>query len=195
MAKKMAETGQITCAVFDLECTSLNADFGVVLCGVVLPALGKPRVFRADKLNERWDSCRSDDSAVVKAIADELVKYDILIAHNGAKFDLPFLRARLAKHGLPPFPNTIKLVDPVWLARNKWKMSYNSLEQLANFLGIKDPKTRVAGDKWLAASLDGCRKAMNYIVEHCIKDVHTLDKVVGALKPYSTQLNSYGSGY
>lgn len=187
--------GQIECCVFDLECTSLNADFGVVLCGVVKPAYRKPIVFRADQLNKNWSKGRSDDSAVVAAIAEELSQYDILIAHNGARFDLPFLRTRLAKWGLPPFPNTIKLVDPVWLARNKLKLSYNSLERVAEATGVPIKKTPVTGDHWLAASLDGSREAMNYIVDHCVKDCLVLEQVVKKVKHYSTQLNSYGSGY
>lgn len=187
--------GQIMCCVFDLETTNLNADFGVVLCGVVKPAFAPPKIFRADKLNPDWKRSRSDDSAVIEAIADELTKYDILIAHNGARFDLPFLRTRLAKHKLPPFPNTIKLVDPVWVARNKLKLSYNSLEQLIDFLGITEKKTPVSGDQWLSASLDGCVESMDYIVRHCVQDVLSLERVVTKLKHYSTQFNAWGSGY
>src|SRR5436309_1126021 len=36
--------------------------------------------------------------------------------------------------------------------------------------------------QWLAAALDGSRKAMRYIVDHCVQDVLVLEKVVGALK-------------
>lgn len=188
-----AGVDQISCACFDLETTNLSADFGVVLCGVVLPAGGKPRVFRADKLNPKWDRCRSDDSAVVNAIVAELAQYDIWVAHNGARFDVPFLRTRLLKCKGEPLP-TRKLIDPVWLARNKLKMSFNSLAAIAKHLGVNS-KTDVDPDQWLAAALDGDRKAMGYIVEHCIQDVYVLEKVIGALKSYSTSFNTYGSGY
>ena len=184
---------QITCAVFDLETTNLNADFGVVLCGVIKPAGGESKVFRGDKISPtKWKNKRSDDSETVKAIVDELCKYDIWIAHNGDRFDVPYLRTRLAKWKLPPLPTT-KLLDPVYLARNKLKMSYNSLEKIAEFLGVCS-KTEVSSDMWLRASLDGDIQAMNYIVTHCLEDVITLEKVVGYLKGYSTQLNSWGSG-
>jgi len=49
---------QVSCCVMDLETTNLSADFGVVLCGVVKPAHGKPRVFLADHLNPQWTRCR-----------------------------------------------------------------------------------------------------------------------------------------
>lgn len=184
---------QVSCCVFDLETTNLSADFGVILCGVVKPAHADPITFRADELNRRWRSCRSDDSAVVTAIVEELAKYDIWCAHNGARFDVPFLRTRLLRHGLDPLP-TKKLIDPVQLARNKLRMSFNSLASVANHLGVNS-KTEVRPDQWLAAALDGSREAMNYIVEHCVQDVYVLEKVVGALKTYSTAFNSWGSAF
>ena len=184
---------QISCCCFDLETTSLNADFGVILCGVIKPAQGKAKVFRADRLNTKWQSIRSNDKDVVAAIVKELIEYDIWIAHNGNRFDVPFLRTRLAKWGLESLPAK-KLIDPVFLARNKLKMSYNSLESLAKFLGVNS-KTEVSGDQWLQAALDGSTKAMNYIVEHCIQDVLVLEKVVRSLKAYSTNYNAWGSGF
>lgn len=52
----------------------------------------------------------SDDSAVTRAIVAELDNYDIWVAHNGAKFDVPFLRTRLLKYNLQTLPNK-KLID------------------------------------------------------------------------------------
>lgn len=184
---------QISCAVLDIETTHLNADFGIVLCGVVKPAVGKAVVIRGDKANPAWKNRRSDDSETVKALVAEMAKYDIWIAHNGAYFDIPFLRTRLAKWRLPPLPTRI-LMDPVRLARNKLKMSYNSLEKIAEFLGV-NTKTDVDCDQWLAAALDGSKKAMDYVVRHCLEDCVTLERVVEAIKSYSTQLNSWGSGF
>jgi uncharacterized protein YprB with RNaseH-like and TPR domain len=184
---------QISCCVFDLETSGLNADFGVILCGVVKGAGDRPMVFRGDELNPNWTTRRSDDSGVLKAIVSEMSRYDIWIAHNGAKFDVPFLRTRLAKWGLPALPAK-KLVDPVQLARNKFKMSFNGLAQVASLLGVNS-KTDLDPDVWIRASLDGDRKAMGYIVKHCVEDVYTLEKVVRVLKDYATNLNSWGSGF
>jgi len=165
----------------------------VILCGVIKPANGRPKVFRADSLNPHWSACRSDDSAVVTAIVAELDRYDIWIAHNGARFDVPFLRTRLLAHSMDPLP-TKKLIDPVLLARNKLRMSFNSLSQVANHLGCNS-KTEVEPKQWLAAALDGNRRAMSYIVKHCVQDVLVLEKVIGALKAYSGTYNTYGSGF
>jgi hypothetical protein len=99
----------------------------------------------------------------------------------------------LAKWGLPPLADA-KLIDPVQLARNKHRLSYNSLDRITDFLGINQ-KTVVAGDQWLRAALDGDRKAMGYIVDHCVKDVEMLEKVVDFVKPYAKAFNTWGSGF
>lgn len=181
----------IQVACFDLECTSLNADFGVVLCGVIKPAGAEAIVLRADELNKQWEKKRSDDSAVVAAIVAELSKHDILIAHNGLNYDLPFLRTRMAKHSMQPL-RSFKLVDPVQVARRSLRMSGNSLERIADFLGC-NTKTTVDGNLWLRAALDGDRKAMDAIVDHCCEDVKMLERIVDCVKGYSPTFNSKGS--
>lgn len=183
---------QLASCVFDLECSSLNADFGILLCAVVKPADGEPMIFRADD-HRSWRRGRSCDKALVRAVVDCLESFDVWIAHNGQRFDVPWLRTRLLKWNLPPLANR-KLIDPVLLARNKLKMSFNSLGQLASLLGCNS-KTDVEPDIWLKASLEGCKTSLDYIVEHCVQDVLVLEEVVTRLKHYSTNLNSYGSGY
>jgi uncharacterized protein YprB with RNaseH-like and TPR domain len=188
----------ITIATFDIETTHLSADFGVVLCAVIKASTPpdskptKPVVLRQDDLNADWNTCRSNDRELIRATCDELDKYDVLIAHNGLRFDLPFLRTRAAKWGLQPLKEW-KIVDPVQLARNKFKFAYNSLDRIAEFLGVNS-KTEVTGDMWLKAALDGDRKAMNYICKHCVEDVFTLERIVDAVKGYSSAFNAWGSG-
>jgi hypothetical protein len=52
---------QVTCCCFDLESSSLNADFGIVLCGVVKAAGKKPKIFRLDAYHPDWDRERGND--------------------------------------------------------------------------------------------------------------------------------------
>lgn len=184
----------LSAATFDIETTSLNADFGVLLCAVIKPSYpnSKAVVLRADRLNKNWKTKRSDDRVIVKRVAEELQKYDVVCAHNGTYFDLPFIRTRMARWGLGCLPE-IKILDPCHLARNKLKMSFNSLERLADFLGF-NTKTTVDGDLWIRAGLDGDKKAMDYICAHCEADVAMLEKLVDHLKGYSKVLNSWGSG-
>lgn len=161
---------------FDIETTNLQADYGVVLCACVKPDGKPPITFRGDKMVPGWKQKRSNDAPLVQALAEELSKYEIWVAYNGARFDIPFLNTRLMKNGMMPLPVPKSLIDPVLLARNKLKLSYNSLEKLAQHLGCSS-KTDVDSQMWIEAALDGSVKAMNYIVKHCVTPNHlTLTK-------------------
>jgi uncharacterized protein YprB with RNaseH-like and TPR domain len=184
---------QISCCCFDLECTNLNADYGVLLCAVIKPAGGRARILRADELNPRWRTRRSDDRTLIAAVVDELQKYDIWVAHNGARFDVAFLRTRLARWGMEALP-TRKLVDPVQLARLKLRASGNSLEALGELLGLP-AKRRISPQLWLEAALDGSHQAMDRIASHCVRDVKILEGVLNVVKSYVGQLNAWGSAY
>ena len=188
----------LSVAAFDLETCNLNADYGILGVAVVkTTATKKPIVFRGDQLNKRWKTRRSDDSAIVKAVAEELKRHDILIAHNGAAvrfgFDIPFLQARLAHHGMPVFPR-MKIIDPVQIARKNFRLSGYSLETIANHLGL-EMKMKLPPSVWTEAFLDGCPKAMDTLVARCVSDVRILCGVVDAVKGYCATLDSRGSSW
>jgi len=174
---------------FDLETTSLNGNFGIILCACIKPFDKEIKTFRGDKY-PNWKVRRSVDAPLCRDIWKELEKYDIWIAHNGNKFDVPFLRTRLMKAGVRmPQP---KLIDPVRLARRYLKLGYNSLEQVAAHFGFYG-KTIVHGDYWMEAAYDGDKEAMDYIVEHCIADVRLLEKVADRMNYLVPRVGSFGS--
>lgn len=177
----------------DIETFNLNADFGIVLCGVIKEEGKEPIILRGDKLIKGWTKKRSDDLPLAIAIAEEMHKHPIWIAHNGRRFDLPYLNTRLIRGGSKPLQAPKVMIDPVELARNKLRMSFNGLGQIANLLGC-NTKTEVEPKTWMNAALDGCVKSLDAIVEHCIEDVLVLESVVDKLKDLSTGFNSYGSG-
>jgi uncharacterized protein YprB with RNaseH-like and TPR domain len=177
----------------DIETFNFAANFGIILCAVIKQDGNDPIVFRHDKLCKTWKTRRSDDSAIAAAVARELSKHPIWVAHNGKKFDLPYINTRLLRAGIPPLPKPKVMVDPVELARNNLRMSYNSLDQISSLLGV-NTKTEVDAQIWCRAAFDGDREAMDYIVEHCIQDVVILETVVDKLKDLSGGFNQYGSG-
>jgi len=99
-------------------------DDGVQHCAECRLGFSRPSLFLL------W---RSNDKPVVRSLLDALNDYDVLIAHNGLKCDLVFIRTRLAKWNLKPLPEK-KLIDPVQIARNKLRMSGSSLDKLASFI-------------------------------------------------------------
>lgn len=185
----------ISTAIFDLETSGLEGDRGIILCGCVKSSIdGKMYTVRTDETNRKWKSGkRGDDSLTTKQIAAILVKHDVLVAHNGNFFDLPYLRTRLLRWNLPRLPD-VKIVDPWRIAKNKLRLQYNSLGNIANFVGIKQEKTPLHMAVWMEAIFNGTKSAMDNIVDHCQKDVLVLEGVFNMVKPYIKLLDDRGSG-
>lgn len=179
-------------AAFDLETTDLCANRGILLAAVIHEQGTDPEIYRGDKYNKQWATKRSDDSALVTAVAKRLAECDVLIAHNGVRFDMPFLQTRLIANGLPVFPQR-KLVDTWLIARNKLRLASYSLKSLTDLLHLDEKKTELYMSVWIKAMLDGDVEALDYIVEHCVRDVECLWKVFDALKDYSSVVNNKGS--
>jgi uncharacterized protein YprB with RNaseH-like and TPR domain len=167
---------------FDVETTNLTADFSVILCACIKPFNEKPIVFRADEMNPRWETARMDDSAIVKAVAKELAKHAVVITHYGSKFDIPYLRAKMAKLCLPALPPMFG-IDTWRIAKNNFQVSSRRLANLGLYFELGQ-KSGVDGPLWLKAGMDGSRKAMDEIVAHNIQDVILLERLAAISFPY-----------
>ena len=184
----------LSTAVFDLETSDLEADKGIILCGCIKSSKSnKILTIRTDETNPNWKKgLRGNDKATVQLIAAELSKHDVLVAHNGNRFDVPFLRTRLLRWGLPRFPE-MKLVDPMLIAFRKLRLRSNGLGNLSDHIGVADRKTPLYLSLWMDAILNGSRSAMDSIVEHCVADVKVLEGVLELTKPYIKLLDGQGS--
>lgn len=159
---------------FDLETSNLNADFSILLTAAIKP-YGLPAiVFRADEY-PTWENNRADDSLLTFDIAEELKRHAIVIGHYSQKFDIPFLRAKMTKHGLEPLPLMFG-IDTWRIAKNNFKVSSRRLKNLANYFDIGE-KEGVEGGLWMRAAYDGSKEAMDAIVQHNIVDVEVLEKL------------------
>jgi uncharacterized protein YprB with RNaseH-like and TPR domain len=185
----------ISTLVFDLETTDLEADRGVILCVCYESSTqpGKIHTLRQDELNPGWKKGdRGNDKELVKRFMKIVRKHDVLVAHNGGRFDIPFLRTRALRWGLTPL-REVKHVDPCYIAFRKFKLKSNSLGRVADHVGIKDKKTPLDMSVWADATLRGNKKAMNLIVKHCVADIRVRTGVLGFVKPYIKQLDDRGS--
>jgi uncharacterized protein YprB with RNaseH-like and TPR domain len=179
--------------IFDLETSSLYANSGIVLCGCV-KSYGHPGVVtvRADEFPS-WKSHKSDNREVVKAIMAELDKYDILVAHNGQFFDKAWLNSACLKYGFNPSLRWAKTIDPVHAARRHLRLTRNSLTAILDYFDIAESKTPIRFECWQQAALDGDKKSMGYIVEHCHRDVIALEKVYDKMRRIIMKIDERGS--
>jgi uncharacterized protein YprB with RNaseH-like and TPR domain len=185
----------ISTLILDLETTSLDADSGVILCASYESSEnpGKVYTIRQDETNPRWKrGIRGDDKELCKQVNGLVRTHDVIVAHNGNRFDIPMLRTRSLHWGLAPL-REVKLVDPCSIAFRKFKLKSNSLGRLADYVGIRDRKTPLDMSVWADAYLNGNPKAMNLIVKHCEADIRVLSAVLDVVKPYIKVLDDRGS--
>lgn len=165
--------------VFDLETWGLDRGWGVTLVGSFLIHGGPDGpTFQTITLRDfkPWqEGRRSDDRDFAAKVFEILKPCHLAYAHNGDYFDVKWLRTVALKYGLE-MPK-LKLVDPCALARQKYLIGRNSLELVADFLGIKQQKLHVSTDVWRRALMDNSDVDWAVLKERCESDVTILNEV------------------
>lgn len=123
----------------------------------------------------------NNDKGVVKALHSVLSNADVLVAHNGDKFDLRKFNARAIYHKLAPLPD-IATIDTLKIARKLFYFNSNRLDYLGKFL-CGTGKIPTTYDLWLKI-MEGDQEALDEMVKYNKMDVLVLEKVYKRLRPY-----------
>lgn len=172
-------------ATWDLECTSLKADQGFLLCCGIKPLGEKPYILGLDQFKQRKDRIRIDDKLAL-AIRDELHKYDGWITWNGLMFDTKFLNDRLMISGHKPLEPRFH-IDAMWQAR-KGRLTSSRLDWVSKWLGVADRKTPLDMNLWKCAEVEALaefkkgKKHYKEIVVHCKQDLKVTEQVFYKVK-------------
>ena len=126
----------------------------------------------------------SYDKACLKTCIEDMKKFDRIVGHYSARFDIPFLRSRAIHHKVK-FPEYKDLLhtDTWRMARNALCISNNRQDTVARLVSGESAKTRIEGKYWMRA-LQGDEESIKWILDHCRKDVHDLQKNFEGLQPY-----------
>lgn len=126
-----------------------------------------------------------DDKELIQKLNKLLDEADIVVAHNGDKFDLPTVRSRSAVHKLLP-PSPYRTIDTLKVAKREFRFLSNKLEFLADVLGCA-PKLKHAefpGFLLWKECMNGNDKAWEEMKAYNIQDVNTLEDVYLAIRPW-----------
>lgn len=170
--------------LWDTENSSLNADFGSMLCfgykwlgerGVTVKSVSDFPKFKVDP---------TDDGPLVQEAYKVLSSADVWVTWYGIRYDVPFVATRLLDHRkefsqtiLPPVPH----VDGWEIARKKLRLHSNRLASVSGFLGLSE-KTPIKPTVWRRA-LSGHKDSLKYIIAHCKRDVVVLEEVYKVIRP------------
>ena len=127
------------------------------------------------------DVLKEDDSVIVGKLWELVNQADIVVTHNGDKFDLPRINSRFIVNGLPPTKPYFS-VDTCKVSQKQFGFSSNKLNALAGYFGF-DYKLETSFELWKQC-LDGDAKALAYMLKYNKRDVTLLEEVYLKLRPW-----------
>lgn len=125
------------------------------------------------------------EKKLLKELINVLDAADIVIAHNGAKFDLPTIQGRAMVAGLKP-PSPYKIIDTLLVAKYEFNFPANSLEYLSIILECapKGGHKKFPGFELWEQCMRGNPEAWAEMKVYNKQDVTTLEEVYNKMKPW-----------
>jgi uncharacterized protein YprB with RNaseH-like and TPR domain len=171
----------------DIETSNLNADYGIVLCYCIKVHNRKKIFVRAIKRKELYSGVF--DKELLKDCVRDMRKFDRIITFYGARFDIPFLRTRSVALGTDfPHYGEINHTDIYPIIKYKFKLHRNRLMNSCETIVGKTDKTVISPTHWLRC-LQGHTQDMKYVVDHCERDVHDLNRLANKVVMFARKTN------
>jgi hypothetical protein len=122
------------------------------------------------------------DIETVRNLHHFIDEADIVVAHNGNKFDMKKMNARFIEAGLHP-PAPYRKIDTLLEAKKNFAFTSNRLDALGSFLGLGRKKETGGFGLWTRC-MAGDRKAFDEMLDYNIQDVLLLEEVYLKLRPW-----------
>ena len=120
-----------------------------------------------------------DDFIIAKRLHEIMEEADVIVAHNGDKFDILHANTLFRKHKLGPIPLR-KSIDTLKMAKKYFAFPGNSLDSLAKRFGSKGKNQKPDWKKMT----EGDKQEIIIAAKYCKNDVIELEKVFNEIKPY-----------
>lgn len=144
----------------------------------------------SDRLTKQ-EVLAKDDARIVESLARLLREADVVVAHNGDKFDIPIVNKRLMLNELDPLP-PFNTIDTLKLAKRNFRMEMNKLDFIAERLGL-GRKIKTEFMLWRDA-YEGNVAALKEMERYNKQDVVLLEQVLDRMKPYVRRLTRLFDG-
>lgn len=135
------------------------------------------------------ESKNQDDKRIIKKLWDLLDEADIVISHNGDKFDIKKVNGRFAKYGLN-LPMPYQSIDTYKSARRRLSLPSLKLDYVAEHFGLEG-KSDTDFQLWLDC-MAGDQEQLDNMQSYCDQDVFVLEDVYLKLRPFITSHPNLG---
>lgn len=130
-----------------------------------------------------------NDSRIAKTLWDKFDEADVVVAHNGNKFDQKHANARAIVNGMTP-PRPYKQIDTLNICKANFNFTSNKLEYVAQTLCGYGKIPTGGFDLWKRCML-GDKDAWDHMLKYNVGDVDVLEDVWIALAPWDKRTPSY----
>ncbi len=131
---------------------------------------------------EGYEDDPMDDSGLCGDLYELFNEADVVIAHNGNKFDQRFAKGRFLEHGWSP-PAPYIEIDTLKIARREFKFQSNKLDSLGEYLGVGRKVEHEGASLWFKC-MAGDLKAWSKMKKYNLQDVDLLEAVYLKLRPW-----------
>lgn len=145
-----------------------------------------------DKIhNTHWGLHKQCDKSILKKFIKELDKADEIVAHNGDRFDIKWIRTRAIFHGLDMRPH-YNSIDTLKLCKKYFNFHSNKLAEVADFLKLEAKKDSGGLNTWIDIIYHKNQEALDRMLWYCDGDITTLEAVYNAVRQYTQPRLHYG---
>lgn len=127
----------------------------------------------------------TNDIHIVETLSKLLNEADLVIAHNGRRFDVKKTKARLLKHGFSPL-KSFRIIDTLDIAKKEFNLTSNKLDYLATYLGLPNKVEHEGHQLWVKC-MNGDIDAWRKMMEYNEYDVELLEKVYLRLRAWDSK--------
>lgn len=139
---------------------------------------------QSDKLTNYslYNNSPENDIELCRSLSILLDNADIVVAHNGDRFDIPSINTRFLANGISP-PSPYKQIDTLKIAKRLFKFTSNRLDFLGKFLDVGGKIETGGMDLWIRCD-HGDFSAFDEMEEYNRRDVTLLEDVYLKLRPW-----------
>lgn len=123
----------------------------------------------------------NNDKRIVKSLLDILNEADIVVTHNGDRFDLPRINTRALIHGFSP-PLPFISIDTLKSAKKHFNFTSNKLDYINKVLNLPQ-KTHTDMELWRGC-FNGDEDALKKMEKYNVNDVRIHEQTYLTMRPF-----------
>lgn len=139
-----------------------------------------------------WGLEEQCDKKLLQVFIEQLDSADEIVAHNGDRFDIKWIRARAAFHGIDMRPR-YQAIDTYKLCKKYLALPSYKLGAIANYYSLESKKDPGGLQTWIDVIVNKKKEALERMLEYCDGDIITLEAVFNHLRTYFEHSLNYAA--